>query len=81
MAAGMFSFGATFLGSGMTAARRFRQMLFLNVLTISVTAGLLFALVSRFGLNGAAWALLASSALKFGLSLIINRDFGSRSLV
>ena len=64
-------YAAIFLGTGLTVARRFREMFFLNVCTVIVTAGLSFLLIPKYGLVGAAWALAGSATLKFIVNLMI----------
>jgi len=66
-----FSFAASFAGYSMTAARKFavQAPLFGGVLLVSVGAS--FGLVSEFGLMGAAFALMLTSAVQLALSLLV----------
>ena len=61
MVAGAISYVASMLGYGMTAARKFRVQVPLNVGVTGVTALACWLLVPRFGLQGAAYALLATA--------------------
>ena len=59
MAAGGVSYVATALGFGLAAARKFDVQLPVYICAALVTAAACVPLVPRFGLQGAAWALLA----------------------
>jgi O-antigen/teichoic acid export membrane protein len=65
-------YAAIFLGTGLTVTRRFREMLFLNVLSVVTTFILSIILVPKYGLTGAGWALAASASLKLIINLMIN---------
>ncbi|MHB8765320.1 MAG: lipopolysaccharide biosynthesis protein [Deferrisomatales bacterium] len=71
-AAAAVSFAASFLGYGMTAARRFRAQVPLFCAVSAVTAAAAAGLVPRFGLTGAAWAVLAGALVQFAGSAWIN---------
>jgi O-antigen/teichoic acid export membrane protein len=64
MAVGGLTYIASFLGYGMTAARYFRAQPVLFVLVCGVTAAGCWVLVPRYGLLGAAWAMLAAAAVQ-----------------
>jgi O-antigen/teichoic acid export membrane protein len=63
MVTGLFTYLSGFLGVGITAMRNFRVQVWANLLSVSTAAALSLALVPRFGLPGAAWALAASQLL------------------
>ncbi len=74
MAAGVAYVGSS-LGYGMTAARRFavQAPLFLGVAAVTFVASL--ALIPRFGINGAALAILAASVAQLtGSAAIVARS-------
>jgi len=62
---------ASMLGYGMTAARRFKSQVPLNVLTLLVCFVACWYLIPRFGMKGAAWAMLAGIITKFLGGLVI----------
>lgn len=72
LAAGV-TFAASFAGYSMTAARKFavQAPLFGGVLLVSVIGS--FMLIPAFGLAGAAWSVMATSALQLVLSLLVLR--------
>ena len=61
MVAGAVSYVASMFGYGMTAARKFRVQVPLNIGVTGVTALACWLLVPRFGLQGAAYALLTAA--------------------
>lgn len=61
MIAALIQYIASFLGYGMTAARKFRVQLPLSVITVLTTLGASFYLVPRFGLEGAAIAVVLAA--------------------
>jgi O-antigen/teichoic acid export membrane protein len=60
--AASFGYVASALGTAVTAARRFVEQSVIAALALAVAALASHLLVPRFGLVGAAWALLAASA-------------------
>jgi len=62
---------ASFLGFAMTAARRFRAQLPIMGATVATTFALTLALVPRFGLMGAAYALLFGAAVQAAASYLV----------
>ncbi len=84
MVAATASYAASFLGYGMTAARRFRVQTLLFVVVSVVTFVGCTVFIPTFGLLGAAWAcVLASVVQLLGSSLVIvtvlhNRDLCSK---
>ena len=56
---GVISYVVSFLGYGVTAARRFRSQMGLISVALCVTAVTSYILIPEFGLRGAAWALAA----------------------
>ena len=73
MVAGGIGYVTTFLGTSLTIARLFREMLALHVTTNVVLIVLLIVLVPEFGLLGAAWAMVAGGLTTAGLSLALYR--------
>jgi O-antigen/teichoic acid export membrane protein len=65
-------YAAIFLGAGLTVARRFREMLLLNIISVTATFVLCYTFVPEYGLIGAAWALAGSAAMKFMINFAIN---------
>ncbi len=65
-------YAAIFLGTGLTVARRFREMLLLNIFSVTATLILSFLFIPEYGLIGAGWALAGSAAMKFVVNLAIN---------
>jgi len=75
------SYGASFLGYGMTAARRFRvqTLLFGAVFFVTLVGCAVF--IPHFGLLGAAWACVLASVAQFlGSSLVIVTALHNRYL-
>jgi O-antigen/teichoic acid export membrane protein len=70
MAAAAIGYVASFLGYGMTAARLFRVQPPLFAVAAGVTAVACAVLVPRYGLAGAAWACVASSAVQLAGGLL-----------
>jgi O-antigen/teichoic acid export membrane protein len=71
MIAGSMQFIASFLGYGMTAARRFRAQLPLFLVITATSIIMSYLLIPLYGLKGAAYALLISSVVQVIGSLII----------
>jgi len=69
--AGGLTFAGSFLGNGMTAARKFSAQVPLFSAVVAVTAVVSAALVPQFGLTGAAWAMVAGGATQVVGSLIV----------
>jgi O-antigen/teichoic acid export membrane protein len=68
----------SFLGFGMTAARRFRPQMPITAMTMIVSAALTLALIPKFGLLGAGYALMIASLVRvaagnFVLTSALNR--------
>jgi O-antigen/teichoic acid export membrane protein len=66
MATAVVTFTSVFLGAGTTARGKFGTQLAISVTSLAVVAISLGPLVSRFGLNGAACALLLAALVEFG---------------
>jgi len=64
---------ASFLGYGMTAARQFREQLPVSAATLAVCAGLSFLLTPKYGIMGAAWAILVSGLVQILGNLVFLR--------
>jgi O-antigen/teichoic acid export membrane protein len=64
MAAAAVTYGHLFLGTGSTARLRFGAQLLISLTGLSVVACSIGPLIGRFGLLGAAWALLAGAAVE-----------------
>lgn len=70
---------ASFLGYGMTAARRFREQLPVFVATLATCGIVSLLLTPRFGIMGAAWAIaLASVAQVLGSFWVLRSAVRSR---
>jgi len=69
------------LGQAMQAARLQRAMLAMTAVTVVANLAALLVLVPRYGIEGAAVALLASTLLAIGIQAVIfQRQFGRRAL-
>jgi len=69
------------LGQAMQAARLQRAMLAMTAVTVAVNLVALLLLVPRYGIEGAAFALLASTLLAIAIQVaIFQRRFGRRAL-
>jgi O-antigen/teichoic acid export membrane protein len=74
MAAAAISYLASFLGFGLTAARRFNVQVALYALVSAVVAFFSFALVPRYGLVGGAWAMGLGAGVQFvAAAFLLNR--------
>ncbi|HEY5176162.1 MAG TPA: hypothetical protein VII95_11425 [Terriglobales bacterium] len=62
---------ASFLGCGMSAARRFREQLPVTAVTVTTCATAAYLLTPRWGLAGAAVAILLSAVAQVAGSLIV----------
>jgi O-antigen/teichoic acid export membrane protein len=60
------TFASVFLGAGTTARQRFSAQFVISATSLVVVLASTGPLVSRFGLTGAAWALLASAGVELG---------------
>jgi O-antigen/teichoic acid export membrane protein len=74
MGAAAVSYLASFLGFGLTAARRFNVQLALYALVSAVVALASFALVPRYGLVGAAWAMTLGAGVQFAAAAFLLND-------
>jgi O-antigen/teichoic acid export membrane protein len=80
MVAAGLSYVASFLGYGMTAARRFGPQLPLFAATVAVCATACALWVPRVGMVGAAWSLAAMAVVQsVGSSYIVWRALGNRA--
>ena len=80
MGAAAFSYLASFMGFGMTAARRFKDQVPLFAVMVALLWLLSRWLVPQYGLVGAAWATLATNVVQVvGSGLILFLAFRSRS--
>jgi O-antigen/teichoic acid export membrane protein len=61
----------SFLGFGMTAARSFRPQVPIMAASVIVSAALTFALIPRFGLMGAGYALMIASLIRVVASQLV----------
>jgi O-antigen/teichoic acid export membrane protein len=74
MGAAAIGYVASFLGYAATAARQFRPQLPLSIAAATTTVLACAWLVPRFGLPGAAWALLITSAVQTaGAAIVLSR--------
>lgn len=62
---------ASFLGCGMSAARRFREQLPVTIATVATCAGFAYLLTPRWGMTGAAIAISLSAVTQIAGSLIV----------
>ena len=69
VAAAVVAFTSVFLGTGTTARLRFGAQLMISATSLVVVAGSIGPLVSRYGLKGAAWSLLAGAMVELGAYL------------
>jgi len=74
MVGASLSYVITILGGVLTAARRFREMVQVNVMTVGLTAIFCALLVSKFGLLGAAWSVCGAMVVKMSTNLILVRN-------
>ena len=58
------SYAFVFLGTATTARLRFGPQLLISLAGLSVVAGTIGPLVSRYGLVGAAWSLIAGAVVE-----------------
>jgi O-antigen/teichoic acid export membrane protein len=65
VAATVATFASVFLGTGTTARHRFTAPFLVSATTFVVVAASTPPLVSRYGLEGAAWALVAGALVEF----------------
>jgi O-antigen/teichoic acid export membrane protein/glycosyltransferase involved in cell wall biosynthesis len=63
-AATVVSFTSVFLGTGVTARRRFMSQMAISAAAFAVVAVAIWPLAVRYGLTGAAWALLAGALVE-----------------
>jgi O-antigen/teichoic acid export membrane protein len=63
-AAAAFSYLASFLGDAITAAQLFRTQVPLSALATLARAALCWLWIPRYGMEGAAWALIATGVLR-----------------
>jgi O-antigen/teichoic acid export membrane protein len=71
MIASGITYIASFLGYGMTAARKFKEQLPLFIVVVSCTALGGLSLIPSHGLKGAALTLIVSTTINFVFSLIV----------
>lgn len=62
---------ASMLGYGMTAVRRFKSQIPVFLVTCSVSVLASWLLIQRYGMKGAAWAMLAASLTQFAASAVV----------
>ena len=70
MAAGVVML-ASMLGYGMTAARRFKSQIPVFLITCGVSVFACWQLIPRFGMKGAAWAMLAAAITQCLGSMVV----------
>ena len=76
MTTAVITFTSVFLGAGTIARGRFGAQLAVSTTSLAVVAASLRPLVQRFGLNGAACALLLGSIVELGAYTVLTvRDF------
>lgn len=76
MATAVVTFASVFLGTGTTARGRFGSQLAISTASLAVVAASLGPLVQRFGLNGAACALLIGAIVELAAYTVLTvRDF------
>lgn len=74
-----FSFASSFMGYGMTAARKFKSQVPLFLMVGVVTFAFCILLIPRYGLIGAAWALVGSGTVSLlGSGLIVRNAVAER---
>ena len=61
----------SFLGFGMTAVRSFRPQVPIMTASLIVSVALTFALIPRFGLLGAGYALMIASLIRVVASQVV----------
>jgi len=61
----------SFLGFGMTAARSFRPQVPIMAASLIASAAFTFALIPRFGLLGAGYALMIASLIRVVASQVV----------
>ena len=71
MGAAAISYLASFLGFGLTAARRFNVQVGLYGLVSAVVAVFSFALVPRYGLVGGAWAMAFGAGVQLAAAAVL----------
>jgi glycosyltransferase involved in cell wall biosynthesis len=70
-AATVVSFTSVFLGTGITARRRFTSQLAITATAFAVVALTIWPLVAGHGLTGAAWSLLAGALVELSAYLAV----------
>ena len=65
VAATVVTFASVFLGTGTTARQRFGSQLLVSATSLCLVAACTAPLVRRYGLDGAAWALVAGAVVEF----------------
>jgi len=71
MAAAGVGFLAAFLGAALTAARKFRAMVAINVLSLATTGLLCVWAIPRFGLLGAPLAIGVALLFKVAVNTVL----------
>lgn len=79
MASAALGFVSSMLSFGLTAARAFVIQVPLFMSVAVATLGLSWILIPRFGLHGAAYALLAAAALQLALTTAAYREAAGRA--
>jgi O-antigen/teichoic acid export membrane protein len=70
------TFGSVFLGTGTAARHRFGSQFLISTMSLVLVAASTAPLVSRYGLEGAAWALVAGAIVEFSAYAALTfRDF------
>lgn len=65
VAATVVTFASVFLGTGTAARHRFGSQFLISATSLVLVAAVTAPLVSRYGLEGAAWALVAGAIVEF----------------
>jgi O-antigen/teichoic acid export membrane protein len=65
VAATVVTFASVFLGTGTAARHRFGSQFLISTTSLALVAASTAPLVSRYGLEGAAWALVAGAIVEF----------------
>jgi O-antigen/teichoic acid export membrane protein len=75
MATAGLGFPAAFLGAALTAARRFRAMVAVNVFSLAATGLLCWWAIPLFGLLGAPLAIGIAFLLKVTVNMVVVEQF------
>ena len=71
VAATVVTFASVFLGTGTAARHRFGSQFLISTTSLVLVAASTAPLVSRYGLEGAAWALVVGAIVEFSAYVVL----------